>query len=244
MIIFLLIFTKSFAYTNGADDFAKAEKFYGDSKYEEALKIYLSLLEENEISSTIFYNIGNCYFKSGDYINALLYYEKSAKFEPNAEDVLMNMEITRARITDKSEEMNEGVSGWFHTIVNSRPADYWSYFAIGLSVIGSLFLFIVFFSAQITMKRMAFATAMVSFAFCIVFTIFSYYQLKTFTNEDTAIISEINAEVKSEPNEKSKTVFSVPGGMKIKILSEKDDWSEIILNSNVGWVKTETLKRI
>ncbi len=226
------------------DKFSKAEKLYQDEKYEKALKIYEGLLDENEVSSTAFYNIGNCYFKLGDYVNALLYYEKSYKYDPSKEDVIMNMEITRSRITDKSEEMSSGVSGWFYQIVNTRGTDYWTYLSIVLSIAGTLFLFLMYFSTSNSIKRMSLATAFASFFFMIVFAIFSYYQISYYNNEDYALISESNAEVRSEPNDKSKAVFIVPGGMKVKILGEKEDWTEIALNNNVGWIKTEWVKKI
>lgn len=226
------------------NDFSQAEKLYQDEKYAEALKIYQSSLNENEISAVTFYNMGNCYFKLGDYVNALLYYEKSYKYNPSQEDVVMNMEITRSRITDKSEEMSSGVSGWFYQIVNTRGADYWTYLSIVLSVAGSVFLFLMYFSSSTSLKRMSLATAFVAYFFMIVFTIFSYYQISYYNNEDHALISESNAEVRSEPNDKSKAVFIVPGGMKVKILSEKEDWTEISLNNNVGWIKSEWVKKI
>lgn len=232
-----------FAFAN-EEKFAKAEKLYLDEKYEEALKEYQSSLSENEISASTFYNIGNCYFKMGDYVNALLYYEKSYKYDPSQEDVVMNMEITRARITDKSEEMSSGVTGWFYHIVNSRGADYWTYLSILLSIVGTALLFIMYFSSSTSIKRMSLATAFVAFVFMIVFSIFSYYQISYYNNEDHALISESNAEVRSEPNDKSKAVFIVPGGMKVKILSEKEDWTEIALNNNVGWIKSEWVKKI
>lgn len=244
LFFIFFLFQITFGVYANENDFSKAEKFYSQEKYEEALKIYQSILGENEISSTIFYNIGNCYFKMGDYVNALFYYEKSYKYNPSQEDVLMNMEITRSRLTDKSEEMSSGVSGWFYQVVNSRAADYWTYLSIGLSILGTIFLFLMYFSNQNSLKRMSLATALASFVFMIVFSIFAYYQTAYFNNENHALVSESNAEVRSEPSEKSKAVFIVPGGMKVKILSEKEDWTEISLNNNVGWIKTEWVKKI
>lgn len=224
--------------------FSKAEKAYRSGNYDEAVKLYESALGENEISPAVFYNLGNCHFKKSDFVRALLWYERAAKYDPGNEDIKMNLEITRSKISEENENVSSGVSGWFYTIVNSRPADYWSWLCIFLSLAGSAFLFLMFLSTQISMKRISLATAFISFSFSVVFFIFSWYQTAYFNTNEQAIVMSENAEVRSEPIGNSKAVFTFPAGMKVKILQEKGEWSEIIFNSNVGWVKSEEIERI
>lgn len=245
-LFFLLAFFSLTVDTWASDEdvFEKAEKFYRAGEYDKAIELYQSTLEENEISAVTFYNIGNCYYKKSDFIHALLYYEKSNKYEPGNESTLLNIEISQAKLSDTKENLNSGIAGWIYTIVNSRKADYWSYLSIGLSVLGSLFLFLMFFSSQLSLKRMALATSFASFIFSFVFFVFSWYQIGYFNSDKDGMIITENAEARSEPDGKSKTVFIVPGGMKIKILQQKEDWTEISLNSNVGWVKTQELEKI
>lgn len=245
-LFFLLAFF-SFTVPLWASDeetFHKAEKLYRAGDYDKAIELYQSTLGENEISAITFYNIGNCYYKKSDFIHALLYYEKSNKYDPGNESTLLNIEITQSKLTDTKENLNSGISGWIYTIVNSRKADYWSYLSIGLSILGSVFLFLMFFSTQLSLKRMALATSFASFFFSLVFFVFSWYQIGYFNSEKEGMIITQNAEARSEPDAKSKAVFIVPGGMKIKILQQKEDWTEISLNSNVGWVKTQELEKI
>jgi len=241
-LISILSFTAIFA--NDEEIFSEAEKLYRDEEYDKAIELYLSTLEENEISAITFYNIGNCYFKKSDYIHALLYYEKSAKYDPGNQATKLNIEITQSKLTENKDELNSGISGWFYTIVNSRAADYWTYLSVILSIIGSILLFLIVFSNQISLKRMALATSIISFVFSIVFMIFSWNQINYFNSEETAMIVTSNAEAKSEPTVDSKTVFIIPGGMKIKILQEKEEWTEVSLNANVGWIKTQELEKL
>lgn len=243
-LLFFLYFSLAMSVSANENDFAKAEKLYSQEKYEEALKVFSSLLEENEISPVVFYNMGNCYFQTGDYLNALLYYERAHKYDPSNEEILENMEITRSRLSDKSDEMSSGISGWFYNVVNSRPADYWSYLAIGLSMTGTVLLFLMLFSTQISLKRMSLATALISFVFALVFSVFSFYQISYFNAEDDALIMELNTEVKKEADEDSKSISILPAGIKVKIIDEKGEWSEISINSRTGWVKTSSIVKI
>jgi tetratricopeptide (TPR) repeat protein len=243
-LIFIFNISFSSLYASDEEVFAKAEKHYRAEEYDKAIELYLSTLEENEISATTFYNIGNCYYKKSDFIHALLYYEKSAKYDPGNEATKLNIEITQSKLSENKDELNTGISGWFYTIVNARAADYWTYLSLALSIIGTIFLFLIVFSTQLSLKRMALATSIVSFVFSIVFMIFSWNQISYFNSKETAMIISANSEAKSEPIEGSKTVFIIPGGMKIKILQEKEDWTEISLNANVGWIKTQELERL
>jgi tetratricopeptide (TPR) repeat protein len=241
----MFLFTSTHIFAGDEETFAKAEKLYRAEKYDEAIALYESTLQENEISSVTFYNIANCHFKKSDFIKALLYYEKSLKYDPSNEATKMNIEITRSKLTENNEELNSGISGWFHTIVNTRKADHWSYISLGLSLIGTMMLFLMVFSKKLSLKRMTLATSVVAFLFSIVFFIFSWYQISYFNSEENAMIIINSSEAKSEPGSESKTVFIIPGGMKVKILQEeKNGWTEISLNSNIGWVKTEELEKI
>ncbi len=243
-LLFTFLFTAIHLFADDEEIFAEAEKAYRAAEYDEAIKLYESTLEENEISAVTFFNIGNCYYKKSDFIHALLYYEKSAKYDPTNEMTKLNIEITQSKITENKEDLNTGISGWFYTIVNSRKADHWTYLSLGLSILGTVFLFLMFFSPKISLKRMSLATAFVSFAFSIIFMFFSWSQISYYSAEDTGIIITTNAEARSEPNANSKAVFIVPGGMKIKILQEKGDWTEISLNANVGWIKKQELESL
>lgn len=226
------------------NQFEKAEKLYRAGEYDKAIKEFESILSENEISSSVFYNIGNCYYKKSDYTKAILYYEKAAKYNPSDEDILYNLQITRLRLTDEVNSNESGVSGWFFAVVNTRGADYWTWLTVLMSIAGTLFLFLMFFSTKISFKRISLATAFAAFAFSIVFYFFSSYQIAHFNADDEAVIISENAEARSEPDAASKPVFIVPAGMKVKILSEKEGWYEVILNSNVGWLKHEELEKI
>lgn len=242
--LILLLFAFSVPAFSNAEKFEDAEKKYRAGNYDNAIKIYESCIGENEISSNVYFNLGNCYYKKSDYIKAVLYYEKAAKYDPTNEDIQFNLEISRSRLSEENDSDNSGVSGWFYTIVNSRKADHWTWLAISLSIAGTVFLFLMFFSSQISLKRISLATAFISFAFSIVFALFSWYQISYFNSNDQALIISANSEARSEPNSDSKTVFIIPGGMKVKVLQEKDGWSEIVLNSNIGWVKSEEIEKI
>ena len=83
--------------------FMQANHYYNESRYDSALVIYKSIIDEGYTSVPLLYNMGNTYFKLKDYPMAILNYEKALKTDPTNEEVKENLSIANALITDKIE---------------------------------------------------------------------------------------------------------------------------------------------
>ena len=86
---------------------AKANTLYNESAYDSAAVVYESIINKGYSSATLFYNLGNTYYKIGNYPLAIYYYEKSLKLDPKNEDTKHNIEIAQAFISDKIESVPE-----------------------------------------------------------------------------------------------------------------------------------------
>ena len=56
--------------------FSNANKLYSESKYVEACNLYLQIIEHGSESAELYYNIGNCYYRTNDWANAIWFFEK------------------------------------------------------------------------------------------------------------------------------------------------------------------------
>ena len=64
--------------------------------------MFKQILKHGIESGNVYYNIGNCYFKSHNYGHAMLYYKKAKKFIPHDKDLNNNIElINRLYVKDK-----------------------------------------------------------------------------------------------------------------------------------------------
>ena len=61
----------------------KALKSYSQDQYSEAVDIYNEILAGGEVSSDLYYNLGNAYYKSGFPAKAILCYERALLLDPN-----------------------------------------------------------------------------------------------------------------------------------------------------------------
>ena len=106
---------------------AKANTLYNESAYDSAAVIYESIINKGYSSATLYYNLGNTYYKLRNYPLAIYYYEKSLKLDPKNEDTKHNIEIAKVFISDKIESVPEFfVKTWLKNISNTFSIGTWS----------------------------------------------------------------------------------------------------------------------
>ena len=101
LIISLLLSISSFA---SNQLFEKANKAYNNSDYTSAITLYDSILTIGLESSELYYNLGNCHYKTKYWANAIWHYEKSLKLEKNKKTI-QNLELANLKIIDRIEDI-------------------------------------------------------------------------------------------------------------------------------------------
>ena len=122
--------------------FIKANELYNQSAYDSAAKVYEKIINQGYSSAELYYNLGNTYYKLGNYPMAILYYEKSLKLNPNNEDTKNNIEIARAFISDKIEAVPElFIKTWWNELSNLFTRNTWAIISLLIRHFYSLLLF-------------------------------------------------------------------------------------------------------
>lgn len=222
---------------------SKANELYNQHAYDSAAVVYESIINKGYSSATLYYNLGNTYYKLRNYPMSILYYEKSLKLDPNNEDTKHNIEIARAFIGDKIEPVPElFLKSWWNKLSNLFTLNTWS--IISLIVLGSLLTSIFFYitSRTRTLKKSMFfisiiLTILTISTFCITTKKNKYIKSK---NEGIVITSTIT--VKSSPSTSSVDLFVLHEGSKVKILDNTGEWDKIkIANGSIGWLPSSTI---
>lgn len=224
---------------------AKANTLYNESAYDSAAVIYESIINKGYSSATIYYNLGNTYYKLRNYPLAIYYYEKSLKLDPKNEDTKHNIEIAKVFISDKIESVPEFfVKTWLKNISNTFSIGTWS--IITLVVFGILLICLFFYfttRTRIVKKSMFFASLLMIIltisSFCISTKKYNYIK-----SHNEGIIITPTITVKSSPSSTSVDLFVLHEGSKVKILDTTDNWDKIkIANGSVGWLPSSTIIR-
>ncbi len=242
----LLIFLSSIAFATPQEQLKSANDFYAEGNYEEAIEMYQAILKAGNISTGIYYNLGNCYYKTDNIPRAILNYEKALKLKPDNEDALFNLAMTNKRTVDKIERLPElFIGNTWRKLVTSKTVDNWAYYSVGLIFL-SLLLFVTYLlMQQVAIKKIIFYAGVLFLGLSLFAFLMAAQHNGIVQQASEAIIFTPSTTIQSEPNENSEELFTLHEGTKITLLEESNSWSKIKLpNGNVGWIRSEEIEKI
>ena len=82
------------------DAFTAANLLYEDGSYQEAAMSYERLVGLGYDDSALYYNLGNSYYRTGDYGRAVINYLRAERLAPYDADISANLELARSQIDD------------------------------------------------------------------------------------------------------------------------------------------------
>ncbi len=223
-------------------EFAKANFYYNESKYDTALVIYERIIDEGYVSVPLLYNIGNTYFKLRNYPMAILNYEKALKLDPSNDDVKQNLAIANALITDKIEPLPEFfMKKWWKNTGNKLSANGWATTSMILLGLIMFSLFVYFTTRTKGIKKSMFFTSLMLILLFVCTVIFASQKYIYLNQHDEAIVMAPTITVKSSPSSSGVDLFVLHEGTKIEILDKADNWDKIkIADGSVGWMPSSS----
>src|SRR5437762_13136881 len=81
------------AQTDG--NFSKANQDYAQGHFKESISGYEALVRSGQWSANLFYDLGNAYFRTGDFGRAILNYERALTLERHHPEAAANLQIVR-----------------------------------------------------------------------------------------------------------------------------------------------------
>jgi tetratricopeptide (TPR) repeat protein len=226
--------------------FLNAQKAYEEKDYSQAIIAYHKILSNDVVAPEVFYNLGNCYFKTDSIGKAIQYYEKARKLIGDEEDLMHNLKMAHAKTVDKIEPMPEFVvtSTW-KNIVNFKTADTWANYALVNFVFVFITLVLFQLAKQTSIKKTFFGLALVLALMSSIF----YALAKSRTNADNSINQGVllvgSSAVKSEPLNSATDLFVIHEGTVFRIIEIQNEWIKIRLdNGNLGWLQKNSIGEI
>ncbi|MBA3963334.1 MAG: tetratricopeptide repeat protein, partial [Chthoniobacterales bacterium] len=74
---------------------ASANTAYAAGRFPEAIKTYEGLVQDHHWSASLFYDLGNAYFRVGDFGRAILNYERALALNPVQPEAQANLRLVR-----------------------------------------------------------------------------------------------------------------------------------------------------
>ena len=232
---------------NTNDDlFFKANKYYQERDYDNALKTYQQLLANENSSAEILYNIGNCYFKAGSLGKSILYYERASKLNPGDEDISYNLKLASLKTVDKIEPVPAIIyKRWIKSITETLTISQWSIVFIILVWLMFATWGFYLFANTVGGKKTSFTLACVASGLCIISFLFLNETDRIQNVQQYGIVLSASSYVKSSPDERGNDQFILHEGTKVEVLDELGGWKKIrIANGSVGWLKANNIETI
>ncbi len=247
IIVILIIFVGYQAYSGNREiieKFNKADRYYEQNNFEEALKLYEEIINEAYESCDLYFNIANTYYRLNIVGLSVYYYEKAKISDPVNEDITYNLELAQLRIKNKPAVLPEfALVRFFKQIIMFRTNDFWGILSLILFIVFLGLLFSYINSNSSRQKKIRFLISVMIFVFSLISFLFAQYQTGRLNSDNIGIIisQEINA--KSSPDENATVLFKIYEGYKIYIENSSNDWTEIKLtDGKKAWIKNEHFK--
>lgn len=223
-----------------------ADVEYAKGNYQQAIKDYQEILKTG-VSSEIYYNLGNAYYRTDNITQALLAYERALQLSPGDNDIRFNLQYARSKTIDKiTPETEMFFVTWYNSLVNFTSVDRWANTAI-VSIVMALLLILVFlFAPQMWARKSGFygsAVFLLLFAFANLFAFQQKHELET---KQGAIVIAPTVNVKKTPAASGTDVFVIHEGTRVDITDRgMKQWRGVKLaDGREGWLKTSQIEEI
>ncbi len=227
-----------------ADDmFFAANKYYSDGDYGKAVQLYEQVRGQGVQSGNLYYNLGNAYFKLGQKGKALLNYERAKRLISHDEDLFANTVFVESLLDIKQPKE---IHSWYEAV----------FFFIRdmLSISGWFFASLVFFIAICIVtgagffcqgrKRVLFLQVILGMFLC-AGLLFLWNKYNADKQEHLGIVIIPNAAARYSPSYSGAVAFELSEGIRVQILRQEQEWSQIRLNRKVsGWIESSAVEKI
>lgn len=247
LLIVTIICSAFGAFAGAMDDSLKsAEAAYQKANFTKAIALYESVSKQGFTSAGLEYNLGNAYYRTNNLAKAILHYERALMLDPSFSDAEFNLDVARARQTDKIDAIPQFfLFAWYNALVSSATANTWTYASILLFILCLVGVYLFLFSRSAGSKRLLFSGVLVLFSLSLLTFVFARKQTISVTERSGAVVMSGVVTAKSSPDDSGTQLFVIHEGLKVTIADAVGEWVKIsIPNGSVGWVKKADLENI
>lgn len=244
-LLFLLLIIAQTVIGQQVDSlFIDANKLYKIGEFEKAIETYKVIESKEIVSSELYYNLGNAYYKLNKVGPTIYYYEKALKLNPLNEDVRNNLVFAKRLALDNIEEVPKTVFQRFNAnYLQKLSYNQWAVVCVVLSFLASLLFLLFYFSQSSALKRIYFTISGIGFLALILSIFITYNQYNFTKNNKEAIVFAEKTAIRNAPTLNSEEVFTLHEGTKVTVLDAIDNWKKIkIADGKLGWVIASEIK--
>jgi len=212
--------------------FDSANKLYEQGKFSEAASAYEKLVESGSVSTPLYFNLGNAYFKSGQLGRALAAYHRAEQLSPRDPDVRANLQFVRGQVQGPTLAPTS-LQRW----LASFTVNEWATLTAVLFWLVLASLVVIQFRPDWKQPLRNFlwlgAVATLMVGTCLVAAWLN-------RSASAAIVVSHDAVIHNGPLDEAPGNITIHDGAEVTVLDTKNDWLQVRLDSNrTGWLKRD-----
>lgn len=223
-----------------------ADDEYKKENYQQAIKDYEELLKKGA-SVSMYYNLGNAYYRTDNITRAVLNYERALLLSPGDDDIRFNLQLARSKTIDKITPKSEMFFvTWYKSLVNFMSVDGWARTAVFCIFMALVLTLCYLFSDCMALRKTGFYGATAFFVVFLLSNVFAFEQKQILTERTGAIITAPSAAMRKTPAANSSYNAIIHEGTRVDITDDTmKDWKYVKLaDGREGWVQTSQMERI
>lgn len=229
-----------------SDLFQKGNTLYNEGKYDQAIEAYNNILETQNHSAAIYFNLANAHYKLNNIAPSVYYYEKALQLAPNDTDIKNNLSFAKNMTIDAIDTLPQtGFAKLGKKITHAFSFDGWAKLAVAFVFLFVILFLMYYFSNSTIKKRLTFIASNLSLLVMLITLALAFNKYALDKKDKPAIVFVQESKVKSEPNTRSEESFRLHEGTKVQILDTVKDWKKIKLtDGKTGWVLANDIKSL
>jgi len=223
--------------------FEKGNAAYQNENYSEAIDQYQSVLALGLESGSLYYNLGNAYYRTGAIGLAILNYERALKWLPNDENVRFNLKLANLTVKDRIDPPPEFfLFRWIRQATNLLSSRGWG-LLVGIFIgIASIDIAILIIAEVKRLRTFLKYLTGISVVIVIISMAGMIPRHRIETGKNVGIIIHYSVQSLAAPQEGSTELFVVHEGTKVAILDKDGDWLKIeLIDGKQGWIPADDL---
>jgi tetratricopeptide (TPR) repeat protein len=234
----LAVFLCTSAFAQADAEFAKANQEFAQGHFKEAISGYEALIRAGQWSGNVFYDLGNAYFRTGDFGRAILNYERALALERHHPEATANLQIAR----DEAHALEIQPSSL------ERYLQFASVNQYSIAAATAFWLAIIAMFALIFTRRRSARAIAVSIC-CLLVLAVAVYAIFTLERgskgQALAVVTGKDVQARLATADTANSVLALPVGSEIKILSTRGDWIYAALPNNLrGWIPAKNAEQV
>ncbi len=229
------LFPKSAAIDNLID---QGNNFYQQKQYDKAISAYQNILDQGYEGVSVYYNLGNSFYRENKIGYAIFYYEKALRLSPGDEDVIHNLLIANSKTVDKIDTVPPFfLYQWWDDLLAVFTITGWKNFAYIFYWIFLLSVGTYFFVRRTRFQKYTFYSAALSLLVLVFAVSILVIKFQSEFSTKSGIIVGTIVDVKLSPDPNANDAFIIHEGLKVKVEDKVDNWYKIkLIDGKVGWL--------